>query len=184
MQSAIDLCNAALAHLAQGYVVNDLEENSTHAKLCNTFYPMARQELLDDLHQWTFAMTQVTLNQVLDALPQIAYGLPSDMIRPFKLLNEQPFHIQGQWLITGGGFPQLLYVRDVQEVSAMPPKFKTALTYRLAALIAGPLTQDNNKVTMMMQMYVQARQEARAADVQQHEIHEIPDFVGSTIEAR
>lgn len=184
MLSMLDVYNTALSHLAQGYVVNDPEENSTQARLCNTFYPVARQELLDDAHQWTFAVYLLRLNQVIEALPQVAYGLPSDMIRPFKLLSEYPFYVQGQYLITADTTPTLLYVRDVQDVAAMPAKFKTALSYRLAALIAGPLTQDMNKANQMTQMFNLARQEAIAADLQQHQISGLPDFTGSLIEAR
>ena len=184
MRSVTDLCNVALSHLAQGYVVNDMEENSPQARLCNTFYPVARQELLDDKHQWTFALNRVALNQSLDVMPLVAYGLPSDMIRPFQLASELPFHIEGAHLITGDLAPVLIYVRDMKELALMPAKFKTALSYRLAALIAGALTQDANKTNQMMQMFALSRQEAVSEDLQQHQIKQIPDFVGSFIGAR
>lgn len=184
MRSPVDLCNLALSHLAQGYVVNDLNERTPHANLCNTYYPICRQELLDDTHQWTFAVGRMALNVDAGYTAQTAYVLPSDMIRPFQLESGSRFYIEGDHLFTDDIAPVLRYVRDVSDLAALPMKFKVALSYLLAARIAGPLTQSEKKQAAMMQLFQIAVSEAITKDLQQHRIEGRADFTGSLIEAR
>ena len=184
MRSIVDLCNLALSHLAQGYVVNDLNERTPQANLCNTYYPICRQELLDDEHQWTFAVGRMPLNIDAGYTSGVAFVLPSDMIRPFQLESGSRFYIQGGHLFTDDPAPVLRYVRDVKDLAQLPPKFKIALSYLLAWRIAGPLVQDAQKQTSMMQMFALEKAEAVRIDMQQHPIESRPDFVGSMIEAR
>lgn len=184
MRSIVDLCNLALSHLAQGYVVNDLKERTPQANLCNTYYPVCRQELLDDEHQWTFAAYRLALNIDAGYVDGTGFVLPSDMIRPFQLESGSRFYVEGDHLFTSDSSPVLRYVRDVKDLALMPQKFKIALSYLLAARIAGPLTNDMQKQAAMMQMYLSEKQEAIRIDLQQHRIENRPDFTGSMIEAR
>lgn len=184
MRSIVDLCNLALSHLAQGYVVNDLNERTPHANLCNTYYPICRQELLDDSHQWSFAVGRMTLNIDAGYTAKTAYVLPSDMIRPFQLESGERFHIESDHLFSDDTAPVLRYVRDVKDLAVLPMKFKVALSYLLAARIAGPLTQSEQKQAAMMQLYQLAVSEAITIDLQQHRIEDRPDFTGTMIEAR
>ncbi len=184
MRSIVDLCNLALSHLAQGYVVNDLKERTPHANLCNTYYPICRQELLDDEHQWTFATGRLALNVDAGYADGTGFVLPSDMIRPFRLESGSRFYIEGDHLFTSDSNPVLRYVRDVKDLALMPQKFKITLSYLLAARIAGPLTNDMQKQSVMMQMYLSEKQEAIRIDLQQHRIENRPDFTGSMLEAR
>lgn len=184
MRSIIDLCNLALSHLAQGYVVNDLNERTPHANLCNTYYPICRQELLDDEHQWTFALFSLALNQDVSYTLRTAYVLPSDLIKPFQLVSGQRFYIEGEHLFTSDPNPILRYVRDIKDLAKAPQKFKIALSYLLAARIAGPLTNDMQKQAAMMQMFEMEKTEAIRSDLQQHRLEARPDFIGSMIEAR
>jgi len=184
MRSIVDLCNLALSHLAQGYVVNDLNERTQHANLCNTYYPICRQELLDDPHQWTFAVGRMALNVDAGYTAKTAYVLPSDMVRPFQLESGSRFFIEGDHLFTDDSAPVLRYVRDVKDLAMLPAKFKIALSYLLAARIAGPLTQNEQKQMSMMQLYQLAHGEAITNDLQQHRIENRPEFTGSMIEAR
>ncbi|QHI17194.1 hypothetical protein [Acinetobacter haemolyticus] len=184
MRSIVDLCNLALSHLAQGYVVNDLNERTPHANLCNTYYPICRQELLDDAHQWTFAVARVSLNVDAGYTVQTAYVLPSDMIKPFQLESGERFYIEGDHLFTNDSAPVLRYVRDVKDLARLPATFKVALSYLLASRIAGPLTQSTEKQAVMLQMYEAEKAKAIRSDLQQHRLEKRPDFVGSMIEAR
>lgn len=185
MRSIVDLCNLALSHLGQGYVVNEITERTPHANLCNTYYPICRKELLDDIHQWTFAVNTVALNQDAGYVgDRTAWVLPSDVIRPFQLESEQRFYIEGDYLFTDDPAPVLRYVRDVKDLARLPMKFKVALSYLLAARIAGALIQDTNKQVAMLQMYEVEKNGAINIDLQQHRIEPRPDFVGSMIQIR
>ena len=184
MRSIVDLCNLALSHLAQGYVVNDLNERTTHANLCNTYYPICRQELLDDEHQWSFAVARVYLNVDAGYTAQTAYVLPSDIIKTFQLESGERFYIEGDHLFTSDPAPVLRYVRDVKDLSRLPPTFKVALSYLLAARIAGPLSQDQQQQAAMLQLFSAEKAKAIRNDLQQHRIEKRPDFQGSMYEAR
>ena len=184
MRSIVDLCNLALSHLAQGYVVNDLNERTPQANLCNTYYPICRQELLDDAHQWTFAVGRLSLNVDAGYAAKTAFTLPSDMIRPFQLESGSRFYVEGDHLFTNDAAPVLRYVRDVKDLAMLPAKFKIALSYLLASRIAGPLTQNEQKQMSMMQLFQLALNEAITIDLQQHSLENRPDFTGSMIEAR
>ncbi|MFX2143539.1 hypothetical protein [Acinetobacter baumannii] len=184
MRSIVDLCNLALSHLAQGYVVNELTEPTKHARLCNTFYPICRRELLDNEHQWTFAVKRVRLN--VDAGNEFgtAYVLPSDKVRIFQLESGSRFYVEGNLLFTEDTAPILRYVHDVKDLALMPDSFKTALSYLLAARIAGPLTQNEQKQISMMQLYEIEKNKAIFIDLQQHRIGARPEHTGSMFEAR
>lgn len=185
MRSIVDLCNLALSHLGQGYVVNDLNERTPHANLCNTYYPICRQELLDNQHQWTFAVGTMALNQDAGYTgSKTAWVLPSDMIRPFQLESGNRFYVEGEHLFTEDATPILRYIRDIKDLAQLPMAFKLTLSYLLAMRIAGPLTQDMNKQATMMQMYEVEKNKAIMTDLQQHRLENHPDFVGSMIQAR
>lgn len=184
MRSITDLFNLALSHLAQGYVVNDPIERTPHANLCNTYYPVCRQDILDDEHQWTFAVRTMSLNIDAGYTRAVAYVLPSDMIRPFQLESGASFFIEGDHLFTSDNTPILRYVQDVKDLALLPQKFKIALSYLLAGRIAGPLINDMEKQTMMLQMYEIEKAKAIRTDMQQHRIERRPDFDGSLYLAR
>ncbi|ENW78225.1 hypothetical protein F909_03911 [Acinetobacter sp. ANC 3929] len=184
MRSITDLFNLALSHLAQGYVVNDPTEQTPHARLCSTYYPICRQELLDDDHQWTFAVASLPLNIDAGYLAKPAYVLPSDFIRPFQLESGERFFIEGDHLFTEDPAPILRYVRDIKDLAKLPPKFKIALSYLLAWRIAGPLAQSKEKQDKTEQQFAMAKTEAINKDLQQHRIENRPDFEGSLIQAR
>lgn len=184
MRSITDLFNLALSHLAQGYVVNDPTEQTPHAKLCSTYYPVCRQDILDDEHQWSFAVASLPLNIDAGYTAAIAYALPSDMIRTFQLESGTSFYVQGDHLFTSDPAPVLRYVRDVKDLALLPQKFKVALSYLLAGRIAGALINNQEKQTMMLQMYEIEKAKAIRTDLQQHRIERRPDFDGSLYLAR
>lgn len=183
MRSVVDLCNTALSHLAQGYVVNDLTENTPHASLCKTYYPICLGEMLDDTHPWSFAQTEQALNADTTDTSGIAYFLPSDLIRTFKLKSDERFYVQGDHLYTTAANPVLIYVFELQDLGRMPMKFKMALSYLLASRIAGALINDGNVQNRMLQMYELERTRAKNTDLQQHPIQR-PEFEGSLFQAR
>lgn len=184
MRSIVDLCNLALSHLAQGYVVNDLNERTPHATLCNTYYPICRQELLDDEHQWSFAVASIPLNVDAGYTTKIAYALPSDIIKTFQLESGERFYIEGDHLFTNDPAPILRYVRDIKDLARLPPSFKITLSYLLAARIAGPLSQSEEKQSAMLKLFESEKEKSIRNDLQQHRIEKRPDFQGSLFEAR
>ncbi|QVR66723.1 hypothetical protein [Acinetobacter sp. BHS4] len=184
MRSIVDLCNLALSHLAQGYVVNEITEPTKPANLCNTYYPICRRELLDNEHQWTFAVKRVRLNVDAGYEFGTAYVLPSDKVRLFQLESGTRFYVEGNHLFTDDPAPVLRYVHDVKDLALMPDSFKLALSYLLAGRIAGPLTQSEQMQMKMMALFGQKLGEAIFIDLQQHRLEKRPEHVGSMTEVR
>lgn len=149
-----------------------------------SYYPICRQELLDDEHQWSFAVASIPLNVDAGYTAKIAYTLPSDIIKTFQLESGERFYIEGDHLFTNDPAPILRYVRDIKDLARLPPSFKIALSYLLAARIAGPLSQSEEKQTAMLKLFESEKEKAIRNDLQQHRIEKRPDFQGSIFEAR
>lgn len=83
MSSEVDICNLALALLGDAATVSSINppEGSAQAEHCATFYPVARDALLE-LHPWGFATKRVSLALLSSAWPEwtYCYAQPSDVV--------------------------------------------------------------------------------------------------------
>lgn len=91
MASAVDICNAALAHYGAAAQVTSIDppDGSAEAGRCARFYPFARREMLD-MGAWTWAKRRQQLAQV--ANPSViwtyAYALPNDCLNAKRVLQQ------------------------------------------------------------------------------------------------
>lgn len=155
MASAVDICNLALSHLGDAANISSIDppEASLQAELCQRFYPIARDFILER-HTWRFATKRQEL-AILSSITlpswQHAFGVPSDMIRPVKLLNtdaaddqeSESFIIEmvgtTQVLFANIDTPRITYIARVTDTAKFSPLFVSALSYQLAGYLAGPL---------------------------------------------
>lgn len=91
MASIVDICNMALSHIGEEANVTSIDppEGSTFAQYCATFYPIARDTLLqDESATWNFNTTRVVLAELSMPYKQykFAYALPSDYFRVISLI--------------------------------------------------------------------------------------------------
>lgn len=159
MASEVDICNLALSHIGQDAAVTSISppDGSFEADKCATFYPMARDEILER-HAWRFNTKRATL-AYLDATPPAgwiyAYGFPSDCIQPLALYlpdevddtNQQHFSVEtaddGQIVIyTNVADAVLKYKSQQTDTTKFTPSFIRAVSYLLAAYLCGPITKD------------------------------------------
>jgi hypothetical protein len=90
MASEVDICNLALSHLGDDATVSSINppEGSAQAEHCATFYPIARDALLE-LHQWNFSTKRVSL-ALLNVTPpstwQYVYAAPGDALNLISIL--------------------------------------------------------------------------------------------------
>ena len=167
MASEIDIANLALGHLGDNATVASLDppEGSAQAEHCARFYPIARDALLE-LHDWNFATKRALLAQVDNAWSQWAYTYlqPADCLRVIAVLDKNAKHDQsvsmpntgiGQYTpvefvceTNDGGDEVILtnqvdamtrYVAFVTDTTRFSPLFVTTLTWKLAAMLAGPV---------------------------------------------
>lgn len=158
MASNVDVCNMALSLIGSDAIVSSIDpvDGSIEAGHCARFLKQARTEMLD-AYTWRWSATRVALALVPN--PSLtwgyAYGLPSNMLSPTRvltggftspyeaaLLNERStadFEIEGSTLLTNEPNAVLLYTVDVADLTAWSPGSITALSYLLASFLAGPL---------------------------------------------
>lgn len=92
MASIVDICNIALGHVGDAANVQSIDppDGSVQADYCHTFYPIARDSLLER-HDWSFAMKRTTLAllSVNGGAPQWAYcyAQPDDLLNAIAVLD-------------------------------------------------------------------------------------------------
>jgi len=159
--TAVEICNLALGHLGQDANVSSIDppEFSFEGELCARFYPLARDVVLESA-DWTFAIRTVDGAPVPCDNPawSYAYALPDDCLRLVRLrapgfmvsaTQPQEDHAEAYSIELGtGAVPRvyahaaqavLRYVSRVADAIAFPPLFVQALTWKLAAMLAGPI---------------------------------------------
>jgi hypothetical protein len=195
MASDVDICNMALSHIGSDAIVSSISpvDGSVESGHCARFYPQARVELLE-AHSWRFARKRETLAELATNPSDVwayAYGLPSDMLVPLRvlssfvlveagylaagaiatpselaLINERgsaDFDIEGTTLFTNEPEAVLLYRRDITDTSKFTGSFRTALSYLLASFLAGPLIKGSEGAKTGGQLRQVATQVAAAA---------------------
>lgn len=113
MASEVDISNLALSRLGDDATVSSLDppEGSTQAEQCATFYPIARDSLLE-LHNWKFATRRIALAPV--DLPDnagwgYAYAEPADCIQVISVI---PPSAPGNYSAQLGNLPVYSAVND------------------------------------------------------------------------
>lgn len=157
MASVVQLCNMALSHIGSEARVASINppDGSVEAGHCATFYDQARTEMIEP-GAWPFTLARATLTQVTNASPTwlYAYALPSDCLRPLRVLksgatsdaDSANFEREGEVIFTNEETPTLVYVRDVTDTTKFSPSFTAALGYLLAAYVAGPIIKGNDGI--------------------------------------
>lgn len=163
MPSAVQICNMALSHIGSEARVSSIEppDGSVEAGHCATFYDPARTEMLEP-GNWAFSLKRAQLAEVTNpsTVWAFAYAKPSDCLRPLRVLrpsgvvtvftqdvagfhaddrNSASFDIEGELILTNEPEAVLTYVRDVTDTTRFPSSFASALSYLLAAYVAGPI---------------------------------------------
>lgn len=158
MASQVEICRLALSHIADAARVNSIDppDNSIQAQHCATFYPIARDFLLEQ-HDWSFALRRHVLEESLvefeDGEWAFTYTLPSDYIRAIKVVPPgasqdfpgYPYKIESDiteldtLLLTNVDEAVLHYVYREEETGRYTPTFIIALSLVLGSYLAGPI---------------------------------------------
>lgn len=91
MASVVDICNLALSRLGDTATVSSIDppEGSPQAVYCATFYPIARDTLLE-MHQWTFCTRRTTPAKLDFPYNQwkFAYASPEGLMDVIAVLDK------------------------------------------------------------------------------------------------
>lgn len=178
MSSQVQIYNLALGNIGVSETVASITERSKSAIVCTQYWELARDTVLADF-DWPFATQYATL-ALLAGTPTewlYAYQYPTDCLRAIGLAtpgNRNPveglrpkYHMaygaSGTILLTDQPNAILQYVTRIDDESRFPPLFVEALSWKLAAMIAMPLTATRTVTETASQMYEGTKQIAWAA---------------------
>lgn len=207
MASDVDIVNMALGHLgdAANVAAIDPPDGSVQADHAARFFPMARDELLEE-GAWSCAtrrqaLTELAINP-LDGLWAYAYQLPDQCIKPIAVLASmvaddsdpdacQPYVLEtlddGSAVIyTNTPSAVLKFIWRQQDTTRYTPKFCIAFSWLLAHYFAGPITKQAEQAKAAYQIYEVKRNEALASDANAQRNHPVQKktYVPAHIKAR
>jgi hypothetical protein len=176
MASDVEISRLALGHIGDAARINSIDppDNSVQAQHCATFYPIARDELLE-MHDWQFATKRWNLELSLVEFENgewaYAYSLPSDYIRALKVCPQgapmdfpgQPFKIESDvteldtLLLTNVTDAVLHYIYREEETGRYSPTFISALSLLLGSYLAGPIIKGKTAAAVAKELRARAR---------------------------
>lgn len=142
----IQICNLALARLGDSRITA-LTDATAQAQYCSLFYAQTVEELQADF-DWSFCrkLSNLTATTAPASGYSSAFTLPSDFIRAVRLGGIDASENFGQWEIVGTTIhtnlssPVLDYIAHITTTTSFPAIFVEALSMKLAAVLAMPLT--------------------------------------------
>lgn len=154
MPSSIDICNTALSHLGNARRVASIDppDGSVEADLCASFLPLALNEMLEGA-DWSFVRKRVTLALLPTNESQVwrfAYAKPSDCLFARRILTNDStkaeqdsadFDTEQDIIYANQADAVLVYTGPLTSFAKLSPSAGTALSYLLAAYLAGPIVK-------------------------------------------
>lgn len=174
----------ALRRLGQSVGLIDTGEDSAYAEVAKDCYPIVRDALLER-HAWNFATTRVRVPEIAGEVIGLGkrYAVPSDCVRVLSVFPAEGSEEDGldaRWVIENAGDeniiqteivkPILKYVRRVRNTDIFSAGFTDALSWHLAATLAGPIIKGEQGHTIAVKLLQQANaseRQAITADVNQ-----------------
>lgn len=200
MSSVVQLCNVALSRLGNSGVIASLKDKSKEAALCNTLYAPCRDAVLTDF-PWGFASKRAVLALLPEAASdwRYAYRYPVDGLHILQLMTadtgrfvhpeyHSDFEIgadesgTGKLILTDLEGAYAHYVARIEDVNQFDVLFRDALSWRLAAELAMPLSATPGLSQMAQQRYQAVL--STAATKNMNERHEPGEPLNAISQAR
>ena len=198
MASEVDVCNLALAHLADEAAVSSISppDGSAQADHCKRFYPIARDALLE-IFAWPFATTRVALSLTTGEPAgawEYEYAMPADVARVLSInvdgvLDDtatQDYVIEtnsdgSAVILTNTPDAIMRYTRRVTDTTKFSPLFVTTLSWLLASFLAGPITKSKQDAAAAYQRFLTelAKSSTSAANQMQNNPIHTPQWMAA-----
>jgi hypothetical protein len=174
LASQLDVANLALIKLGDVQILS-FDEDTAHARVVKILYPRVVDTVLR-AHKWRFAMRQTALSRLVGAPTWrylFRYQLPTD---PFCLKvvrtsaddgmngDGNGWEIQGREILTDSTSLSIEYIARITDPQQWDALFLEAVTERLAAELAIPITNTPSLRQNLFQTFVMKVQEARTMD--------------------
>jgi len=154
------ICNLALSKIGARKVI-DIDEESTEARACKTFYDEVRDDVLRS-HRWSFAVTRATLSEIAS---EPAFGwrngfeLPVDCLRVFEVNGWDQARREGYWEIEGRlvmvdeESADIRYIRRETDANLYDSIFIEAFATKLASAIVMPVNGSGQMSVELLKQY-------------------------------
>ncbi len=157
--SNVDICNMALDYCNIRNITS-LDEETKASKKCAMWYDTVRRSLLVNLNA-SFSINRAILVEVADFVPvygyEKAYKLPHDCLQVLNLdspIRDKYYQIEGNYLYCNNHnkIVKIRYISDVKEVTKFDSEFCDLFALQLAEKICLPLTEDEQKTSLIKQL--------------------------------
>lgn len=170
---ALGICNAALDQIGADRI-QALDEESRLAELCAARFAPVRDAVLAE-RVWRFAIVR---REIAEDAAAPAYGyahryeLPSTVVQVLEasdgVYQLEAWEREGAYILTDAESPICVRsVDQVEDVALWPAAFAQAVTTRLAAELAMPVTENRGLTGELWQLYRRHLTEAAASDAKQ-----------------
>lgn len=195
MTTEVDICNLALANLGDIANITSINppEGAAQAAHCARFYPIARDNLLAS-HAWGFATFRSALAELDVTHPNwtYVYSPPSQALSVVSVVSAtstdpQPYGRENissgvPAVLTDVGSAYAVYTKVITDTAKFPPLFVSALSWSLAAMLAGPVIKGKAgaaKAIECQQTAAYTLGQAKVADANQQTstVEHTPDFL-------
>lgn len=156
--SEVSICNYALALLSANRITSLGDTDSIESLWCEDIYEEERDALLEEVN-WTFAATRVQLAGAADA-PAFGWDykveLPGDVIRVVGVWGDEAqtrrekYQREGTFLLVHNVPVYVTYIKRETNPPTFSAGFRKALSYRIAARLCVPLTEDMKREGLLM----------------------------------
>lgn len=166
-----EICNMALGMLGAQLLADFDTDTNTTGVLCRLFYPTAIKVILEDM-PWTFATKRASLTTPVVSTPIFGYAtafqLPDDFIQIIETDPEEAsWQIEGTLILTDQNTLGIRYVYSVEDTALLSAHVVQALSAKMAALLAMPVTRNLEITDAMLKVYTGFVTLARGRDTQQ-----------------
>lgn len=172
--SVIEICNNALLDLGEETIMS-LGDPTKTARLCNQRWPAVRDAVLR-AHPWNCCLAQAELAASAQGPAwkwARRYALPVDHLRTVQVVGPdgrevEDWEVQGRDILCDAEAPlYLAYVRREEDPRAYDVLLCEALSARLSATLAYPLSASTALGQAFWSVYQQKLSEARGADARE-----------------
>lgn len=176
--SEVSICNLAITRVG-GNPITSLDDNQTEAIVCKKNYASLRDAVLE-ASNWSFAKKRYKLN--LDSTAPLfeydnAFNVPAEVLRVIgayrggtgsnALSPITNWDLEDDQVLTNEGVVFIKAIRRVTNTDRYSSLFEEALSARLAAELAVPVTSSTKIMRDMFAIYDAKLDEAAGADGQQ-----------------
>ena len=158
------MANLALSSLGEARIQN-LNDNNSRARACNARLGDVITSVLR-MHVWNSALERETLTSVGTPVFGFSYifQLPANCIRVVEVNPVSRYQVEKKNILSNESSLNLLYVGEPTDLNNLDSLLAEAIAMKLALEIAETLTSKQGLKAELMQKYIIALQEARAAN--------------------